>query len=1062
MNYRIGIDVGTASVGLVCYALDSAGEPCDVPYHAVRIFSEPLLPAKSGGVGEPKKAARRLARLARRQHKRKARRLRDLANLSTVLGLDPKKIPSDKGQDIHITRAQAATTAVPLDKLVQIFLRISKRRGYSGGFRVKAEGKNKGEVESGISALKEKMDEAGVSTLGQYLLHRFNNGETLKLKEAGLYSSRELVQEEFNTIWEEQSKHHPILNQTYEGKPIKEIFFKAIFYQRPLRTPAPMVGHCPLEPSLRRAPQAQPIAQEFRIEKQIADLRWGVGRSTDPLTNSQRDIIRELLNDHAEVEFEKIYKALEKAGHPKPPSKWLNLSQGLRERLTGNKTSASFRRLKLREKWADLSQDDQARVINLLADMGSPEVFDAHGWNTSLVGEHGTPRKISTPVVDFINEFVDSGKFDRLSKMKFDSGRSAYSIKALKSITGLMRSDHIDEYQAITKLYPDFGKKKVSGLTELSPHKPTGNTVVDVALRQVRREVNTAIRVLGGAPTEVIVELSREMAAGKKRREEQTIAMRRNEKARRNAKEELDKYGASISSSGIFRYRLWDEQGQQWCPYCDKTISLAMALDGGETNFEHIIPRALTRIGKQRDFIVLAHSSCNDEKGKRTPWEAWGNGRDPDRWAIVEARAKKFEKNRSWGKARQLLVKEYEGETLNSEAITGFSERQFHESSWIAKLTAQWLRTVCTDVSVSRGMMTAYLRRIWRLETVIPEARYDANLPVYDIDNVAINSADFVTHKPYWEGDNKKRHTDRRIDKRIDHRHHLIDAMVIGLCTRGLYQKMARHYKAVTESKKKTPRLATPPPFTDLRDRALVLVKNANLTHRPDPWPAGPFFKKQPLSVAKHDGVDSFTQHKLLSSLAGATDSVETVRTRLKHILSSETRAIVEREFEKRVGRGLSPTEALAADIVFPGFNTRIRRLKLRVDGDVSRGVRVGHTQRDGTRLEKWLVHDEYAWLEMDCTEPKKPEFHLVTLHEAAANGHKAPVHPIRVFKKSDTVRDSKDGRFFVIRQIKEQGPSLFLSLPTETRVVAKLTSKTGRRVISGKQLARLEFVSDV
>ena len=224
VNYRVGIDVGTASVGLVCYTLDSRGEPRDIPYHAVRIFSEPVLPAKTGGVGEPKKAARRVARLARRQHQRRARRLRNLAKLFAVLGLDPKNIPSDKGQQIHVTRAKAATTEVPLEDLVQIFLLMSKRRGYSGGFRVKAEGKDKGIVEQGISELKDSMNATGDTTLGQYLLRRFRNGETLKLKSAGLYSSRQIVQEEFDKIWEEQSKYHAIFSQSHHGKPIKEIF----------------------------------------------------------------------------------------------------------------------------------------------------------------------------------------------------------------------------------------------------------------------------------------------------------------------------------------------------------------------------------------------------------------------------------------------------------------------------------------------------------------------------------------------------------------------------------------------------------------------------------------------------------------------------------------------------------------------------------------------------------------------------------------------------------------------------------------------------------------------
>jgi len=94
---------------------------------------------------------------------------------------------------------------------------MAKRRGYAGGFQVKKEG----QVEGGINQLKQLMKAANCDWLGQYLLHRFNNGETLKLKEAkpdGLYVSREMVEAEFEQIWKIQSAAHSILNEQHNGK----------------------------------------------------------------------------------------------------------------------------------------------------------------------------------------------------------------------------------------------------------------------------------------------------------------------------------------------------------------------------------------------------------------------------------------------------------------------------------------------------------------------------------------------------------------------------------------------------------------------------------------------------------------------------------------------------------------------------------------------------------------------------------------------------------------------------------------------------------------------------
>lgn len=88
MAYRLALDVGTASCGLIAWKLDESGALAKLAYDSLDIWQEPLLPAKAGGVGEPKKAARRAARMMRRGIYRRARRLRKIAYLSSLLGLD--------------------------------------------------------------------------------------------------------------------------------------------------------------------------------------------------------------------------------------------------------------------------------------------------------------------------------------------------------------------------------------------------------------------------------------------------------------------------------------------------------------------------------------------------------------------------------------------------------------------------------------------------------------------------------------------------------------------------------------------------------------------------------------------------------------------------------------------------------------------------------------------------------------------------------------------------------------------------------------------------------------
>jgi CRISPR-associated endonuclease Csn1 len=1085
MSYRLALDVGTASIGLVAYELNDVQEPISILHHAVRIFPEPLQAVKNESVGQPKKAARREARQLRRQIERKARRLRRIAHCLPLLGLEPETILPDSGDNIHRLRAEAATQRIELADFARVLLKLAKRRGCAGGFRVKKEGEEEGQVQAGISRLKAEM-RAG-ETLGQYLNRRHERGETLKLKEAGLYADRPLLEEEFECLWATQAQFHPVLNEHRDGQPIRAIFHEAIFFQRPLKSPAPMVGNCQLEPDLPRAPMAQPAAQAFRIEKQLADLRWGMGRRPEKLSVEQKAVIRGLLRDRDNVPFETIYKALEKAGCSKPVGRSLNLDRASRDELRGDRTRAALRSKKfnLLDDWDRLSELTQRQIINFVADLGSPDQVDRDDWPGQFKTAGGQPRRFSPELVGFINRWVETGQFDRLGKMGFDAGRSSYSVKALEKLTALMRDRGLDEYEAIREAYPRHHAEK-DLQTDLPPPPETGNTVVDVALRQLEREIRKAMKALGGPPAETIVELAREMALGITRRGEIEQENDRNRRRRLKAAEELQRHGYPATRANIGKYLLWEEQEKQHCPYCARAICLSDIADGQATQFEHILPHSLTRVGRKRDQLVLAHAECNHAKGDRTPWQAFGGEPpvQPDRWQAVLAQAERFRKKKLHGKARLLTLKDWEKDVLNEKTVQDFSDRQFQETSWIAKLTAQWLRTVCSKVYVSRGEMTAHLRRIWRLETVIPEVRFDDGLPVFDTDGRRVSQEEFERHKAFWEGRDelaRAERTDRRIDKRRDHRHHLIDALVIGLSSPALYRRMAEEYKQRAEHLEpgRRPRLtlAVEPPIKGLRDKALELVKHCNLSHKPDRYPDGPLFKETAYGVAEVSGDgrtirlrlkpeelrrekrDSeakrfLTLRKRLAELADDKTSPEAVRKKLIDIASPEVKRIVVAEFERRIAEGQSARQALAAPMVHPQYGTPIKAVKM-LHGNAEDSHAVIHRSRQAEHY-KLLQHEGYAYLEI--SPEGKPA--LVHPREALSmKGRKPSIETIR-FYKNDTVLDTSNNKVYVVRQIRAQGGGmLVLSQATEAREVRDMSSAEGLRKLSGRALLRLKVV---
>ncbi len=1067
MGYRLGIDMGTASIGLARMELDDAGEPIDID-GSVLIFEEPLEPSPSAGVGAPKKATRREKRSARRLLERRKRDARWIRRHYGALGIDEENLTDARVfaangvRNIHELRAKAARESVTLPALIRVLGKMRKRRGYKGRFR---DTSNPGEVQAGIQALRAAMEQAGCETLGEYLLWRYERGETLKLKEAGLYAHRTMVEEEFERIWGIQAKHHPELAGECEGKPWREILHDYVFYQRPLRSPAPLVGRCELEPTLPRAPKAQPVFQAFRIVKTLNDLAWSDGT---PLSSEQRDCIAGLLRDPRKlradgtITFDKIYEELLRRGLMHEAGVTLNLDAGGRRHLKGDLTRKTLARMDLLAAWNTLDEPVQRQVINLLADMGSPEVFDVPDWAENLRTPSGKKRKLHPDTVRFIDEMAGHPKFGRLAAMGFDSGRAEYSIKAMRKLLPLMLRESMQESDAKDAAYPDWRRKKGEQpeLSErLAPHPATGNVSVDCALRNLRREINRIIAE-HGPPDEIIIEMSRDMRLGYRKREEISRRIAANERARRQARKKLDEAGYPPTERNVLRYLLWTEQEQRWCPFCDGAINLADALDGNATNIEHIIPFSLTRVGRQRSKLVLAHTRCNMEKGNRTPWQAWGG--DEARWGVIEARARSFEERKLYGKARQILLRDFEEDVLTDETIAGFAQRQYHETGWMTRLARAWLAQVCPRVFVSRGALTANLRRQWGLDTVIPEVRFEEGLPVLDEQGNALDPGDL-------------RDPETRPDKRLDHRHHLVDAVAIACSTPGLFQRMARDYKHASEHTppggKVKMRLCVDAPMPDLRERVKALVASCPVRHKPDRHPDGQLFEDTAYRLVEVEGKDGEREWRLASRkrLKDVTDGNVTpkkLRDFIKGIVYPATRRAVEKAVEERLAQGVKAANVFDEPILHPVTGKPIKRVFWASEKQggyetilLRKDVDARTLERSPNAYRKRLKHAGFAWLEVNRDTGER---RLAPVVEGVRRKHEpAPANVVRFFK-GDTIIHPKDGRRYVVRQIKsEDGGTLICTLVTETRPVRELSSASGLKKIKGRTLLKTKLADE-
>lgn len=144
-------------------------------------------------------------------------------------------------------------------------------------------------------------------TLG-FFLARHVNPEEHRIRSR--WMARAMYETEFNAICDAQSAYYPGLALS---KSFRNELHDAIFYQRPLKSCAHLVGHCDLEPDRKRALQALPIAQEFRLLQKVNDLTVLApdGHADQRLDEEQRRKLIEALSTKGDLTFRQIRKLLD-------------------------------------------------------------------------------------------------------------------------------------------------------------------------------------------------------------------------------------------------------------------------------------------------------------------------------------------------------------------------------------------------------------------------------------------------------------------------------------------------------------------------------------------------------------------------------------------------------------------------------------------------------------------------------------------------------------------------------------------------------------------------------
>jgi CRISPR-associated endonuclease Csn1 len=792
--YRLGLDVGSNSLGWFVVWLDEHGNATGLGPGGVRIYPDGRDPkSKTSNAVD-----RRVARGARRRRDRYLKRRTDLMALLIAHGLMPPDETARKALerlDPYELRARALDETLSPNDIGRALFHLNQRRGFLSNRKTEKKDSETGAIKEAASKLQDLMHASGARTLGEFFYGRQRTRQYVRARnrstgtkaEYDFYPTRQLLLDEFEAIWRRQSPHHT--GMTVEAR---AAIHRAIFFQLPLRQPP--VGKCSLDPADNandaegfRCPWAHPLAQRFRIWQEVRNLAIvETGKHTRPLTKEQGDKIELALLQNGKVSFDKARTLLKL-----PKEARFNLESEKRKELLGDETAAKLAHKSLFGKaWRGFPLERQTAIITRLLE--EPDERQLVAW---LVAECE----------------LDEARTEAVASAFLPDGHSRLGLRAIKKILPHMEAGMIYPDAAKAAGYdhallptgevsrngrlPYYGEWLPDDVLGTGDPKDAGekrwgrfpNPTVHIGLGQLRRVVNALIHELAHPPAEIAVEMTRAFKLSPLQLmelEREQVANQRKNEARR---EELRRLRQPDNARNVLKMRLWEELNladplDRHCPFSGEPISIARLLSE-EVEIEHLIPFSESWDDSAANKVVCLRSA-NRLKGKQTPHEAFGGSPE---WEDIAKRAAGLPKNKRWRfepDARQRF-----------DAMGGFQARQLNETGWLARVAKHYLAAV-TDpykINVLPGKLTAMIRAKWGLNTLLSDHNYS-------------------------DAKNRK-----------DHRHHTIDAMVAALTDRSLLHRMSS-----ANDQEERDRIEIPPPWPTLRDDLDTKLKAMTVSHKPD------------------------------------------------------------------------------------------------------------------------------------------------------------------------------------------------------------------------------------
>lgn len=820
-----GIDLGVGSIGFAVLRRDGTGSPSALIDGVSRIF-----PASAGA------AERRRYKAVRKGGERRSKRLRTLeATLRQILG-DPNLTASGCADQpfvapntkhisttdrVHL-RAIGLEGSLSAGDLFKAVLHIAKNRGQ----RLSRGLKEAEDDKSAESDRKETADKArataaslmqlglalgqeGPATPGQLLYERLKQGKPTRLvkhRDDTPVFTRIQVTDELDRLLTAQARFHPALHD----EAVRAAIMDAAFWEK--EPPEPTVGKClygikdtngVVED---RLPAATELFQCKRIYEEVNNLRLRDRRTgkSEALSQEMRDAVVALPLAGQKLTVSRLRKVLGLGRDALAPLTSLEEQKG-RGGAKGRGTAGEIAAHPLAEAmakagygdyWQGLDNEAREELFFQLANEDDAEVLQ--DW---LSTRHGLDTEAARILIALRLPSRRTAAGPTATALLLEELKNGVvSVFEAEQAARLKRTDplvrlRLERLPYYGELFPEdcVGGSRQGHHPPEERHGRIPNPVVHLALNQLRHLANRYAK-LYGPPQWINLELARDLNKSADEREEIERKNRANRKQNDEWAATIRGQGKRVNRRNLMKMRLYSWQ-RGLCLYTGRPIGMN-ELFTSAVEIDHILPRAETQDDGVAN-LALVRYEANQFKGKRTPYEAFHLGYDGQDYPTLLKRVEETRKGSLWRFA--------EGALQSYRERGDMQARYLNDTRYIAKLASAYLAHLLPDrerIVTVTGAMTAQLRHLWGLDDIVAELM---------VEDGRLDRAVLMSTRLSTDEERAERATTRR-KLRFDHRHHLLDAIVVGCCTRsdvhrlqtlsarvGGYEDLKAHLAAVRE-----------------------------------------------------------------------------------------------------------------------------------------------------------------------------------------------------------------------------------------------------------------------